>query len=670
MADRKISQEIETLRKEIRRHDNLYYVKDQPEISDFEYDNLLKKLITLEEENPSLKTLDSPSQRIGGKATASFNPVKHSIPMLSLDNTYSEEEFRDWYKRILKTFKEDTIELVVELKIDGVGASLAYRDGLLEIGATRGDGEIGENITPNIKTIRSVPLKLQSDKSPKHFEVRGEVYIDKKDFAKLNDDIISTGEQPFANSRNAAAGSLRQKNSSITASRPLKFLAHSYGETDKIFDNHWDFLQYCDSLGLKPPYKTKVFKDINQLIAYKTELENMRDKIPFEVDGIVIKINSIKKQKILGFTAKSPRWAVAFKFKARTATTRIDNIRVQVGRTGTITPVADLKPVELSGVTISRATLHNFDEIDRLDARIGDTVLIERAGDVIPKVVKVITSKRKGSERKYQIPKNCPICGTQILKETEEEVAYRCINPSCTSQIEKGLTHFASRDAMDIEGFGDIVVEQLVKNKMVLNFADIYSLKEEDFLKLDLFKEKKAQNLVNAIGKSKKQQLNKLIYAFGIRHVGEKAAWVLATRFKNIDTIMALSIEKLVSINEIGPVMAKSIVDFFNQSAVKILIKNLKNENVNTKQSDIEGRNQSLAGKTLVLTGELSSISRSDAELRIRELGGNPSSSVSKKTDFVVVGENPGSKYDKAKKLGVKILKEKEFISLMEKNSE
>ncbi len=666
MPDSKVIVEIEKLREKIRKYDYLYYVLNEPEVSDFEYDQLLKKLELLEKNHPELVTPDSPTQRVGGIASSTFNPVKHSAPMLSLDNTYSDEEFKDWYDRVQKALKGEFIEFVVELKIDGLSANLVYEKGLLTVGATRGDGETGEDVTHNIKTVRSISLRLLGDNPPSFLEVRGEVYMEKKAFLELNKRILRSGEEVFANARNAAAGSLRQKNSKVTAERPLKFLLHSLGSiSGKQFTTHMEFLKYCNKLGFRTDPNTRLCKSLGEIITLHKLLEEKRDTIPYEIDGIVIKVNSIKQQKVLGFTAKSPRWGIAFKFKAREATTKVNNIRVQVGRTGIITPVADLDPVEISGVTVSRATLHNFDEIERLGVKIGDTVLVERAGDVIPKVVKVIESKRTGSEKTFHVPNVCPVCKNPITKEKEEDIAYRCLNPSCPAQIEGGIGHFASRAAMDIEGMGDAVVEQLVKSRRVQTFADIYSLKKDDLFKLELFKEKKSENLLNSIEKSKKQPLSRLLFGLGIRHVGEKAAWVLAERFGNIDKLVTATIEDLTSINEIGPIMAQSIYDFFAQDSVKKLIKELKEAGVNVAEPKKEKRSQQLEGKTIVLTGELRALSRSEAESRIRELGGNPTSSVSKKTDFVVAGEAAGSKLDKAKKLGIKVINEEEFFKMI-----
>ena len=511
-----IAQTIDKLKSEINHHDYLYYVEDSPEISDYQYDQLIKQLVELEKQNPSLITPDSPTQRVSGQASPTFSPVRHSIPMLSLDNTYNQEEFLDWYDRAVKALKGEHFELVTELKIDGVSLSLSYVNGVLKTAATRGDGETGEDVTANVKSIRAIPLRLMSKKPPEFFEVRGEVYINKKDFLELNRRISEEGGQEFANPRNAAAGSLRQKNTQVTARRPLKFFVHSYGKVEgEAFETHWSFLEFCRKSGLRPTDRAVLCKTFEEAVAFRNEIEQKRDTLPYEIDGIVIKVNSLARQQALGFTSKSPRWAIAFKFTARQAVTKVENIRVQVGRTGIITPVAELAPVELSGVTVSNSTLHNFDEIERLDVRVGDTVIVERAGDVIPKVVQVLKPKRTGGEKIFRIPKHCPACGGPIIKEKEEEVAYRCINPSCPAQIARALAHFAGRPAMDIEGMGESAIEQLLSRKLIKGFSDIYFLCKEDLLKLDLFKDKKAQNLLDSIEKSKKQPLSRLLLALG-----------------------------------------------------------------------------------------------------------------------------------------------------------
>jgi DNA ligase (NAD+) len=665
-SQKEASLQIEKLKNEIRRHDYLYYVEDNPEISDFQYDELYKELSELENQYPYLITPDSPTQRVSGKALSTFAPVRHSAPMLSLDNTYNDREFSDWFQRVVKALGDGNFELVVELKIDGVSLSLGYVNGILTTGATRGDGETGEDVTANIRSIGAIPLRLRANKPPKYFEVRGEVYINKKDFAALNGNILSEGGQPFANPRNAAAGSLRQKNPLVTAGRPLKFFIHSFGKIEgETFDTHWQFLEFCRALGLRPTDKSKLCKSLEDVTRFRKQIEETRENLPFEIDGIVVKVNSLKQQQALGFTSKSPRWAIAFKFSARQATTKVVNIRAQVGRTGIITPVAELAPVELSGVTVSNSTLHNFDEIERLDVRIGDTVIVERAGDVIPKVIKTIISKRNGSEKKFNIPKHCPACGGPITKEKEEDIAYRCINPSCPAQIEQALIHFAKRDAMDIEGMGEIAVSGLLKNGLINGFAGIYFLNKEGLLKLDLFADKRAQNLLNAIEKSKTRPLSRLLFALGIRHIGEKAARILADRFGDMDSLAGASVETLTSIPEIGPVMAEAVTNYFAQDSVKKIIGQLKKAGLNMSEPKKDKAESKITGKTFVITGTLGSLSRSEAEQKIIGLGGKTAGSVSKKTDYLVCGADPGSKFDKAKKLGVKILEENEFLDLV-----
>ncbi|HAM39281.1 MAG TPA: DNA ligase (NAD(+)) LigA [Elusimicrobia bacterium] len=659
-----IRQKIDKLKQQIRHHDYLYYVVAQPEVSDSEYDKLMKELEELESKNSELITDDSPTQRVSGQVIKDFKTVKHSTPMLSLDNTYSSEEIIEWYKRLEKIIPSESFEYVIEPKIDGVSCALTYKNGILSLGATRGDGENGEDVTLNIRTIKSIPLKLHSEIPL--FEVRGEVYIEKKDFQELNKRITP----PFANPRNAAAGSLRQKNPEIVSERKLKFIVHSYGSIGGIkdFKTHIEFLKFCEKNGLPTTMKNlNVVKKINDVVDKCKEWEDEREQMLYEIDGLVIKVNLLDQQKKLGFTMKSPRWAIAYKFAAKQATTKVKDIVIQVGRTGILTPVAKLEPVECGGVTISSATLHNFDEIKRLGVKIGDTVLIERAGEVIPKVVKVVESKRTGIEKKLEMPEKCPVCHKPIIKEKEEEVAWRCVNPLCPAQLEGGLIHFGSRECMDIEGLGESVVTQIVSQKMVSDFADIYYLKKEDFFKLELFKDKKTQNLIGAIEKSKTRQLSHLLFGLGIRNVGEKAAITLAKKFLTIDNLMNATVDDLQKIYEIGPIMAESIVKFFNQTETKKLIEKLKIAGVNMKE-EVKKVPQVLEGKTFVFTGELKSLSRTDAETKVRELGGNATSSVSKKTDFVVVGENPGSKYNEAKRLGIRIIGEEEFLDMIKRH--
>ena len=663
----KAKAEIKKLREEIRHHDYCYYVLSQSEVSDREYDGLMLRLKRLEEEFPVLITLDSPTQRVSGGVQEGFKTVRHRQKMLSLDNVYSFPELKDWAQRVRKGLSPDeAVEYAVEPKIDGLSANLTYQDGVLTVGSTRGDGETGEDVTVNLRTIRAVPLRLKSDNPPQLIEIRGEVYLGIEDFNQLNKERQKQGEVLFANPRNAASGSLKLLDARITAGRKLNFFAHSLGEVDGAnFLSHWEFLTAMKKNGLRVNPENKLCKNLNQVFKFCALWEKTRRKLGYQIDGVVVKVNSLKQQDRLGATLKSPRWATAYKFPAHQVTTRLKDIIVSVGRTGVITPVADLEPVECSGVTIQRATLHNFDEIERLGIKIGDRVVLERAGEVIPKIIKVVDSVRSGKEKVFNIPKNCPACNSEIVKEKEEEVAYRCVNPWCPAQMEKGLTHFAGRSCMDIEGLGEAIVRQLIEKELVRDFADVYYLKKEQLLKLEFFKDKKADNLLLAIKKSKTRPLDRLIYGLGIRHVGEKAAYVLAQRFKSLDKIALLEKEDLDAVYEVGPAISGSLTAFFTQEPVKKLIKKLKEAGVNIKEDEEGLLYMPLAGKTLVFTGGLEFLSRRQAEDLARKAGGSPASAVSKNTDFLVAGKNPGSKYDQAFKLGVKIITEKEFSRLI-----
>ncbi len=664
MTTEEIRNKIEKLRDEIRRHDYLYYVRSQPVISDKEYDSLMEQLNGLEAKFPELKTGDSPTVRVSGGMLDSFKTVKHKQKMLSLDNTYSFDELKDWQGRVGKVLGNERREYAVELKIDGLSANITYRRGKLVVAATRGDGETGEDVTGNIKTIRAIPLVLLGRDIPDFIEVRGEVYMEKKDFLGLNKEREKADEIIFANPRNAASGSLKLLDTAEAAKRRLNFFAHSLGEYKGVdISNQMIFLEKLKNWGIRTNPQTKVFQKLDDVIDYCVYCQEHRESLSYEIDGMVIKLNCLAQQKRLGATLKSPRWAVAYKFPARQATTEVVKINLNVGRTGVITPVVELKPVECSGVTIKYATLHNFDEIKRLKVKEGDRVLIERAGDVIPKVVKVVQSRGK---KPFVIPKVCPACSGKVVKEKEEDVAYRCINPSCPAQLERALMHFASRDCLDIEGMGEAVVKQLVDLKLVRNFAGIYKLTKRELAELELFKEKKINNLLSAIQKSKLKSLSRVIYGFGIRHVGEKAAYVLAKQFKAIDNLLEAKKENLEAIYEIGPVMAASIVDYFSLAQTKKLIDELKQAGLNFKEEPIKTKITPLSGKTVVFSGELKDYSRSLAEELVIKAGGSTSSSVSKNIDFVVVGKNPGSKYEKAEKLGIRIINEKEFSRILQ----
>jgi len=661
----KIKKEIEELREKIRIADYKYYVLSEPEISDKEYDDLVKRLKELEEKYPQFITEDSPTQRVSGGLLEGFPTVKHKIKMLSLDNTYSTEEIKDWQERIKKILKDENINYVVELKIDGVSFSLTYEKGILKTGATRGDGETGEDITPNVKAISSIPLKLIGD-FPEVLEVRGEIYIDKKDFENLNKIRLKNNEPPFANPRNAASGSIKLLDPNIVKERNLKYFIHSFGWAEgwNVL-SHKEFLERVKKLGLRVNKDYRYCKNIEEVIEYCMYWQDKRDSLEYEIDGMVIKVDSYIQREKLGSTLKSPRWAIAYKFPAHQATTIVKNIEFGVGRTGIITPVAVLEPVECGGVVIKHATLHNFDEVERLDIRVGDTVLIERAGEVIPKVVKVITSKRKGNEKKVSVPKKCPVCNEPIVKEKEDEVYWYCINIDCPAKIKSSLLHFASRGAMDIEGMGESVINELVDKGYVKSIVDIYDLKKETLLKLPLFAEKKANNLLMAIEASKNRPLSRFLYGLGIRHIGEKAALVLAEKFKDIDAFFNLTEEKILEIKEFGPVMASSLVNFFSSKRIKEMIEALKKKGLKLKEEERKEKKSKISGKVFVFTGELESFSRNQAQKVVEDLGGKWTTSVSKNVDFVVVGKNPGSKYTKAKELKLTIINEEEFKNLI-----
>lgn len=656
--------EVENLKKLLWYHNNLYYNLDRPEISDYEYDLLYTQLKKLEKENPDLITPDSPTQRIGGESSSSFAPVEHIVPMMSLDNTYNEDEMRAWYERTAKALNSRNFEMVVESKIDGLSCSLTYIDGVLQTAATRGDGKTGEDITQNAKTIKNIPLKLAGENKGL-FEVRGEVFLPKEALTKLNEMQEDKDLQPFANARNAAAGSLRQKDARITAERPLKFYIHSFGASDFKFESYSGFIEKCKNLGLPVSPVRETFTDFEKVIEFyrkfKTELHNL----PYDADGLVIKVNSFALQKILGFTAKTPRWAEAFKYPAERVKTVIKDINFGVGRTGVITPVAVLEAVKCGGVTITSATLHNFDEIKRLNIKIGDTVLIERAGEVIPKVLEVVSSPQDA--KNILEPELCPVCKGTLIKE-EGEVALRCINPNCPAQIKRRVKHFASRGAMDIEGLGEVVIDQLVNFKSIQKLSDIYNLTFFDFLSLKAFADKKADNLLQAIENAKQRTLDKFIFALGIRHIGAKMAETLARHFGTLENLAKAPKEELAKIPEIGDIAAQSIVDFFRSDEVKNELKNFNLLGVKL-QAPKQKTSTLFEGKTFVFTGELETMTREQAQNLAKENGAKVSGSVSGKTYAVVAGKEAGSKLKKAEELGIKILTEKEFLSLIKQNN-
>jgi DNA ligase (NAD+) len=659
--------EIDKLRSEIRRHDHRYYVLGDPEISDREYDVLFRKLVDLEKIYPDTITPDSPTQRVGAEPSDGFETVRHRQKMFSLDNTYSFDEIREWEERVIKILGDtEKIDYVAELKIDGVSVNLTYEKGLLKMGALRGDGQTGEDVTSNIKTVRAIPLRLIGDFSLEAMEVRGEIFMAIRDFEKMNKARTAAGEPLFANPRNATAGTLKTLDPRIVAGRRLLFFAHSLGHAGaQEFGTHKEYLEKIKTGGIPVDLHTRLCATSEDVIAFCRHWQDKRDDLDYEIDGIVIKVNGLGQQKRLGETQKSPRWSIAYKFPARQATAVVKNITVRVGRTGVLTPVAELEPVACGGVMISSATLHNFDEIDRLGVRVGDRIILERAGDVIPKIVKVVTSVRRGGEKKVSAPRACPSCGEEVIKEKEVEVAFRCVNPLCPAQGERRLLHFSSRSAMDIEGMGEAVGEQLLEKGLIKDVADIYRLKRSDFLKLDLFKDKKAQNLCDGIEASKKRPLSRLLFAFGIRHVGQKSAQVLAQHFKTMDRLARASEDDLSRIHEIGVVVAASVCAFFRNPEASRLIEKLKAAGVNMTEPERSTVGTRLGGKTLLFTGELTRWTRTEAEGLVRDLGGKIVSGVSKKTSYVVVGEDPGSKRDKAKELGVLCLNEQQFAKLI-----
>lgn len=667
MDSKEARRKIEELRKAIRRHDRLYYVSNKPEISDGEYDIIYRRLKDLESEHPELVTPDSPTQRVGGEPAKGFSTVKHMSPMLSMDNTYSAEEIREFDKRVRKNLKGKNVEYVVELKFDGVSISILYEDGILVRGATRGDGENGEDVSGNLKTIRSVPLEFGDlvKKAPAKIEVRGEVYMTKAAFERINRGKEERGEESFANPRNAAAGSLKLLDPKEVAKRGLDIFFWGIGHYEGIrFEKHTEVLDYLKSAGFKVNPHYKVSSDIEDVIAFCDSWETRKDKLDFNIDGMVLKVNSLADRKSLGVTSKSPRWAIAYKFPAEKALTEVLDVIMGLGRTGTVTPVAILKPVELSGTTVSRATLHNFDEIGRLGVKIGDKVYVEKSGEIIPKVLSVAKEKRTGRERDIKIPGICPACGSKLVRDPEE-VALRCDNVTCPAQIKETILHFASRNAMDIDGMGSAIVDQLVDKGLIKDYGDIYSLKTEDVMKLDRMAERSASNLIEAIDKSRSNELSRLIYGLGIRHVGQRAAWVLAEAFGSLDKIKNAPEEGLLKIRDMGPVAARSVRDFFDNKGNIGAVKKLESAGLKITPPKKEA-SAKLSGKTVVVTGTLKSMSRQEAEDAIRRLGGNASSSVSKKTDILVAGEEAGSKLEKARALGVRVVTEEEFKKITE----
>ncbi|HET9177027.1 MAG TPA: NAD-dependent DNA ligase LigA [Terriglobia bacterium] len=665
--DGDVKREIEKLREEIRYHEHRYYVLDDPEISDVKFDELVHRLQKMEQAHPELVTPDSPTQRVGGQPAEEFANVRHSAPMLSLDNTYSVDDLRDFDRRVRELSGRQQVSYVAELKLDGLSMALTYEDGVLTRGLTRGDGVTGEDVTRNVKTIRSVPLRIDSRKlgaisHAKKFEVRGEVIMTHKAFRQANEQRAESGEQPFANPRNAAAGAIRQLDPKVVAKRNLDiFLYYLLVDGRTPLKEHWKVLETLENLGFKVnPYR-KLTRSFEELTAYIQEMEAKREKLEYEIDGMVVKVNEIALWDELGMTAKSPRWAIAYKYPAHQETTVVKDIRPQVGRTGTLTPVADLEPVNVGGVTVTHATLHNMDEVERLGVKIGDTVLIQRAGEVIPQVLKVTKHAPDGKE--FRMPKHCPVCGGDVIR-VEGEVAYRCVNAACPAQLKESLLHFASRHAMNINGLGESLVDQLVGKKIVQDAADLYGLDEAQLAALERMGKKSARNLLEEIEKSKSAELPRVIYAIGIRFVGERTAQLLAEHFGSMKKLQEAAVEELYEVEEVGPKVAQSIVEYFHEGRNRDVIEKLRRAGLHFEQKERRSGG-SLEGRQFVLTGSLPSLSREEATRMIEEAGGRVTGSVSKKTDYVVVGADPGSKLAKAKSLGVRTIDEAALRKLL-----
>ena len=668
MSTMKLKQRIDSLREEINAHNYSYYVLDNPEIPDSEYDRLLRELNDIEKKHPELITSDSPTQRVGATPLDSFSEVKHEVPMLSLGNAFSDQDISDFDKRIREGVEQADIEYAAEPKLDGLAISLLYENGVLVRAATRGDGRTGEDVTLNIRTIDAIPLKLRGKDFPPLIEIRGEVVMPKAGFEKLNRQQLEKGEKPFVNPRNAAAGSLRQLDPQITATRPLSFYSYGVGLIDGMTlpDKHSGIMEKLKSWGLRINPESQVVMGTKGCVEYYEKLAKKRNDLPDEIDGIVYKVDDIKQQNIMGFVSRAPRWAIARKFPAQEEMTTLLDIDVQVGRTGALTPVARLEPVFVGGVTVSNATLHNQDEIDRLDVRKGDAVIVRRAGDVIPQIVSVVKSKRQGKPRRFYLPKTCPVCGSETARFDDEAVTFCTGGLFCEAQRKEAIKHFASRRAMNIDGLGDKLVEQLVDEGLIHTIADLYLLNLESLINLERMAEKSAQNLVGSLEKSKTTTLARFVFALGIHSIGETTAQTLANHFASLESIMNADEEKLLEIPDVGPIVAENLLTFFNQEHNIEVVEQLLAVGIHWPKMEKKSiSEQPLAGKTFVVTGTLETMGRNDAKAALQELGAKVAGSVSKKTDYVVVGENAGSKATKAADLGVPTLDEKALIELL-----
>ena len=662
--------EIKRLRDEIRHHDRKYYLEAAPEISDLEYDRLLERLKRLEAEHPKLVTPDSPTQRVGEQPVEGLPQVEHAVPMLSIENTYNLAEVREFAARVTKRLPGETIEWVVELKVDGVAVSLVYEAGLLARGVTRGNGRVGDDVTHNLRTVGDVPLRLHGKAPPALLEVRGEVYMTNSDLVKLNEEQARKGDPPYANSRNVTAGSIRLLDPRICAKRRLRFFCHGVGAVEGVTAaNHMDFLAQLREYGLPTTPHVECFGSIEAALEHCESLVARLHELDFEIDGLVLKVNDFAQRERLGATTKSPRWVVAYKFEKYEATTKLNEIRVQIGKTGAITPVADLEPVELAGTIVSRASLHNADEIERKDVRVGDVVVVEKAGKIIPHIVRVEKHLREGEPPKFRFPRDCPDCGARLVKD-EGGVYIRCPNPQCPAQLKERLRHFASRNAMDIEGLGDKLVEQLVNAGLVRSYGDLYRLTLEKLADLERMGRKSSENLLSGIEASKRRGLARLLNALAIRHVGVRLAAVLAEHFGSIDDLVKAREEELASVDEVGPVIAKSVYEYLHGEYGAATVRELAALGIDTQAPRLSkpSAKRVLAGKTLVVTGSLRKYTRDEIEALITRHGGRPASSVSKNTDYLVAGEKAGSKLDKAQALGVRVLSEADFERLLAKS--
>src|SRR6056297_695596 len=666
-SKKEIENEINNLREVIRKHNYQYYVLDEPIISDYEYDKLLKRLIALEQKYPEFISPDSPTQRVGAQPLEEFKTARHLVPLLSLSNAFSDKELFDFDQRIKKNYSQQFFDYVIELKIDGLAIALVYEDGILQRGATRGDGFVGEDITQNLRTINSIPLKLRKYNHMNRIEVYGEVYMNRESFKRLNEERNEKGENIFANPRNAAAGSVRQLDPSITAKRQLDtFIYQAKFPEEHSFKTHMEVLEFLKKAGFKVNPNIKQCDNIEEAFDYCKSWKNKKNELNYEIDGMVIKVNQLELREKLGSTSRSPRWAIAYKFPAEQMTTVVEDIIVGVGRTGALTPVAKLKPIVISGSRVQRATLHNEDEIRRKDIRIGYTVLIQKAGEVIPEIIKVIKEKRSGKEKIFNMPKKCPVCGSEVIKLAEEVVS-RCNNISCPAQVKGRTKHFVSRQAMDIDGLGSALIEQLVDKKLIKDFADLYYLKKEDLVKLERMAEKSSENIIKAIENSKKRPLSNLIFALGVRYVGNYASKLLAQKIDNLFDLQDKNSEDLANIPEIGHKIAESIVLFFKKEENLQIIKKLKDAGVNLISQEKIAEKQRLKEKQFVLTGTLENFTREEARDAIERLGGRVTGNVTKKTDYLVLGKEPGQKYQKAKEININIIEEKEFKEMLEK---